>query len=199
MYKINGKYYLLAAEGRTEFGHMAIYARGDSIIGPFEEYLYNPVLTNRNLGGYEIQAVGHGDLIQDNNGNWWMLHLGFRQMGQWLTYHHLGREVFLTPVTFDEEGWFTAGHSGTTITCFETNWTSDDVVQKEKKSFTFENTEWDKDWCYLRLPHTHNYILEQNKLTLKGTEITMDQPDSPTSIGIRQKDFKPHKAPLGWN
>ncbi|WP_307585114.1 hypothetical protein [Paenibacillus wynnii] len=64
-----------------------------------------------------------------------------------------------------------------------------DVVQKEKRSYTFENTEWDKDWCYLRQPNSKNYLFEQNRLKLKGTEIRLDQPDSPTFIGIRQKDF----------
>lgn len=69
MYKINGKYYLVAAEGGTEYGHMVTYARADSLYGKFEGYENNPVLTNRNLGGYEVQGVGHGDLIQDNYGN----------------------------------------------------------------------------------------------------------------------------------
>lgn len=189
MYKINNQYYLMAAEGGTEFGHMVTYARGNSPYGDFESYPNNPVLTNRNLGGYEIQAVGHGDLIQDNNGNWWILHLGFRQIAQWTAYHHLGREVFLTPVTFDEDGWFTAGHNGTTIKCFDTNRIDDSIIQYEKKCYTFENTEWDKDWCYLRLPHFENYLLSGDNLKLKGTEITLDDVDSPTFIGLRQKDF----------
>ncbi|MBO8464152.1 MAG: glycoside hydrolase family 43 protein, partial [Firmicutes bacterium] len=60
MYKINGYYYLLAAEGGTEYGHMVTYARSTSPYGPFTLYKDNPVLTNRNLGGYEIQGVGHG-------------------------------------------------------------------------------------------------------------------------------------------
>ncbi|MBY9077037.1 glycoside hydrolase family 43 protein [Paenibacillus sp. HN-1] len=190
MYKINGLYYLLAAEGGTEYGHMETYARGASVSGPFEAYPHNPVLTNRNLGGYELQGVGHGDLVQDHQGNWWLFHLGFRQIGQWQTYHHLGREVFLTPVTFDESGWFTAGHHGTSLIAFETDRIPESVIQAEKRSFTFENTEWDKDWCYLRHPHLQNYLFGSNKLTLKGTEISLDQPDSPTFIGIRQKDFK---------
>jgi xylan 1,4-beta-xylosidase len=189
MYKINGRYYLMAAEGGTEYGHMVTYARGNSPYGPFEAYPHNPVLTNRNLGGYEIQGVGHGDLIQDDNGNWWILHLGFRQSGQWSTYHHLGREVFLTPVTFGEDGWFTAGHNGTTIKFFDIKSIPNSVVQSEKKCYTFENTEWNKEWCYLRHPHTENYQLEDNKILLKGTEITLDKADSPTFIGIRQRDF----------
>ncbi|HYH03656.1 MAG TPA: glycoside hydrolase family 43 protein [Bacillota bacterium] len=189
MYQINGKHYLMAAEGGTEFGHMVTYARGDSPYGVFEAYPHNPVLTNRNLGGYEIQGVGHGDLIQDNRGNWWIVHLGFRQIGQWDLYHHLGREVFLTPITFDEDGWFTAGDNGTTIKVFETNRIPNSVVQNEKMCFTFENTEWDLDWCYLRLPHMENYLLEGNRLKLKGTEVTLDKADSPTFIGLRQRDF----------
>lgn len=142
------------------------------------------------MGGYEVQAVGHGDLVQDEKGNWWLLHLGFRQMGQWIPYHHLGREVFLTPVTFGEDGWFTAGHHGTTLSSFETDRIPDEVVQQEKKRYTFENMEWDKDWCYLRHPDLGNYSYEQGVLELRGTEITLDQADSPTFIGIRQKDFE---------
>lgn len=189
LYKINGSYYLMAAEGGTEYGHMVTYARGDSPYGPFEAYPHNPVLTNRNLGGYEIQGVGHGDLIQDNHGNWWILHLGFRQIHQWLTFHHLGREVFLTPVTFGEDGWFTAGDNGTTTKCFHTDRLEDTVVQEEKKCYTFDNTKWDIDWCYLRIPETTNYIFGPDKLKLKGTEVTLDAADSPTFIGLRQKDF----------
>lgn len=189
LYKINGTYYLVAAEGGTEYGHMVTYARGNSPYGPFVADPRNPVLTNRNLGGYEIQGVGHGDLIQDHNGNWWMLHLGFRQIHQWLTYHYLGREVFLTTVNFGEDGWFTAGHNGTTIKAFDTDRIDDSVVQNEKKLFTFENTKWDKDWCYLRHPYNENYQLEDNKLKLKGTAINLDMADSPTFIGLRQKDF----------
>ncbi|MEK6991673.1 MULTISPECIES: glycoside hydrolase family 43 protein [unclassified Paenibacillus] len=189
MYKINGRYYLMAAEGGTEYGHMVTYARADSISGPFEAYPNNPVLTNRNLGGYELQGVGHGDLIQDNDGNWWMLHLGFRQIGQWLTYHHLGREVFLTPVTFGEDGWFTAGHNGTVLTSFETDRISSHVIQREKKTFTFENTDWNLDWCFLRHPAVENYRLEIDKAQLKGTAVSLDVPESPTFIGIRQRDF----------
>lgn len=189
LYKMNGRYYLMAAEGGTEYGHMVIYARGASPSGPFEAYPANPVLTNRNLGGYELQGVGHGDLIEDHEGNWWMLHLGFRQIGQWLTYHHLGREVFLTPVTFDEDGWFTAGSNGTTLTSFETDRIPETAIQQEKKVYTFENTQWNLDWCYLRHPVTANYRLEPDKVKLKGTGVTLDVPASPTFIGIRQRDF----------
>lgn len=190
MYKINGKYYLMAAEGGTEYGHMITYAVGDNPWGEFKNYPGNPVLTNRNLGGYEIQGIGHGDLVEDNNGNWWIVHLGFRQIGQYEPYHHLGREVFLAPVKFHEDGWFTAGDNGVTARSFEIDFISEDVVQEEKKSYTFENTEWDNEWYYIRHPKSENYELLDNKVVLKGTEVTLDDIGSPTFIGMHQKDFK---------
>lgn len=189
MYKINGKYLLLAAEGGTEYGHMIVCARGEELNGPFVSNPENPVLTNRNLGGYEIQGVGHGDLIEDKEGHWWMIHLGFRQIGQWLPFHHLGREVFLTPITFREDGWFSAGTSGTVTSEVDTDRISETVVQQNKKCFTFENTTWDMDWCFLRHPSMENYSLDENSLKLRGTEITLEQVDSPTFIGLRQKEF----------
>ena len=120
LYKINGRYLLLAAEGGTEYGHMVTYAVSDSVFGEYKGYDKNPVLTNRNLGGYEIQGIGHGDLIEDYNGNWWIVCLGFRQIGQWSAFHHLGRETFLTPVDFNGV-WFTAGTNGTTAKEYATD------------------------------------------------------------------------------
>ena len=189
LYKINGRYLLLAAEGGTEFGHMVTYAMSDNPFGPFTPYPKNPVLTNRDRGGFEIQGIGHGDLIEDDNGNWWLLCLGFRQIGQWEPFHHLGREVFLTPVTFGEDGWFTAGN-GTTEKEYETDRIADTVVQRKLDDITFENTDWKIKWCHLRIPNMDNYTLEKDKAILRGTDISLDKADSPTFIGIRQQDFK---------
>ncbi len=186
MYKINGEYYLMAAEGGTEYGHMITYARSNSVWGPFENYPGNPVLTNRNKAPYIIQGIGHGDLIQDKNGNWHILCLGFRQIHMWMTYHHLGREVFLTPVQFGADGWFTAGNDGTTDFEYEIE---GNFTQNEKKLYTFYNTEIGIDWCHLRHPREENYCLTKEKFILHGTDITLDDVDSPTFIGIRQHDF----------
>lgn len=187
MYKIGGRYYLMAAEGGTEYGHMITYARADSVWGKFEGYPNNPVLTNRNKAPCIIQGVGHGDLICDKYGDWHILSLGFRQMDLWKPFHQLGREVFLTPVTFGGDGWFTAGNDGTAEESYEIK---GDFVQQEKKLYTFENTAWNIDWCYLRHPHEENYELYGDRLALHGTDITLDDVDSPTFIGLRQRDFR---------
>lgn len=186
MYKIGNYYYLMAAEGGTEYGHMITYARSDSPWGKFENCPANPVLTNRNKAPFIIQGIGHGDLIQDPNGEWHILSLGFRQMHMWMPYHHLGREVFLTPVKFGGDGWFTAGNDGTTDATYEI---AGNFEQNVKNHYTFENTSWTVDWCFLRHPHSENYSLSNSRAVLRGTDITLDDVDSPTFVGIRQRDF----------
>lgn len=187
LYKINNYYYLLAAEGGTEYGHMVTYARGESPYGPFENFKNNPVLTNRNLGGHIIQGVGHGDLIQAPDGNYYLIHLGFRQTGQWSTFHHLGREVFITSITFDDDLWFTAGDYGTTRQWIEVPHGL--KPQNRKNIHTFKNTNWNLDWCHLRLPENNNYIKSKNSLTLHGSNVSLNECESPTFLGIRQQGF----------
>lgn len=186
MYKINDYYYLMAAEGGTEYGHMITYSRSQTVWGNFENYPHNPVLTNRNKAPFIIQGMGHGDLVQDKHGDWHILSLGFRQSGLWMPYHHLGREVFLTPVNFDEQGWFSAGADGTTDESYEIYGESQQI---EKKLYTFENTQWNIDWCYLRYPNENSYELYENKAVLYGCDFTLDDTASPTFIGLRQRDF----------
>lgn len=190
LYHIGEWYYLMAAEGGTEYGHMITYARSSDPFGPFESYSANPVLTNRNLGGNQsqIQGIGHGDLIQDKKGNYYIVCLGFRQIGQWQPYHHLGREVFLAPVYWQEDGWFTAGDQG-----IVTEWLDVDLEGKQDTdiySVSFESAaKSDLRWSYLRDYHKENYKFTDKGLKLKGTEITLDQADTPTFVGIRQSEF----------
>lgn len=188
LYKINGLYYLMASEGGTEYGHMVVYARGESVYGPFENYCGNPVLTNRNLGGYQIQGCGHADLIEDHNGNWWMLHLGFRQISPWIMHHITGREVYLVPVKFDENGWFTAGENGTVRESFETDLIN--AEQEFRKEYTFKNTRIGREWCFLRNPDMENYIFSENSFILKASETSLSDCDgSPSFVAIRQKEM----------
>lgn len=190
MYKINGAYYLMAAEGGTEYGHMITCARSDSVWGPFESFPKNPVITNRNKAPCIIQGIGHGDLIQDKYGDWHILCLGFRQLGEWVPYHNLGREVFLVPVTWGEDGTFYAGNDGTCDFEYEIKGDFSQKLccwQHNSYYYTFANSRL--EWVYLRHPATENYGITDEKITLRGTEKTLDDVDNPTFLGIRQHDF----------
>lgn len=196
LYHIGDWYYLMAAEGGTEYGHMITYARSREPFGPFEAFPGNPVLTNRNLGGNQsvIQGIGHGDLTEDEEGNYFIVCLGFRQSGEWSPYHHLGREVFLAPVEWQENGWFTAGNNG-----IVTEWMDVRLTAKEQKKgiydVSFQNTDLqDPRWCYLRDHKKENYEFADGVLRLKGTRITLEEADTPTFAGIRQSEFNSRLA-----
>lgn len=103
IYKKDGYYYLMIAEGGTSYNHAVTIARSKSITGPYESNRNNPILTHRHLGmNYPIINIGHGDLVETQDGNWWMVLLGCRV---YEGYHgNLGRETFLVPVEW-EDGW----------------------------------------------------------------------------------------------
>ncbi|MEJ2354837.1 MAG: glycoside hydrolase family 43 protein, partial [candidate division WOR-3 bacterium] len=102
LYKIDGKYYLMISEGGTSYGHMITIARSGSPWGPFEPNPDNPILTHKDLEESPFRALGHGDLVETQDG-WWIVFLGIRPQGG--HYNHLGREMFLAPVQWNEEGW----------------------------------------------------------------------------------------------
>lgn len=186
IYKIGDWYYLFASEGGTEYGHMITLARSRDIWGPYENCPHNPILTNRNKAPYPIQAIGHGDLVTGPDGNLYMVSLGFRQTDVWMPFHHLGREVFLTPVWETEDGWFRCGHDGTTEESYEV---PIDSVQQRKQEWTFENTDWNIDWCFLRHPDRTKYDLKADRAVLYGMDTTLNEPKSPTFVGLRQRDM----------
>ncbi|MBO0920068.1 family 43 glycosylhydrolase [Cellulomonas sp. zg-ZUI222] len=103
IYKVDGTYYLIAAEGGTEFHHAESVARSDSVTGPYVGTRGNPVLTHRHLGRrHPVVGAGHADLVEAADGSWWAVLLAMRTYGG---YHYpLGRETFLVPVVW-EDGW----------------------------------------------------------------------------------------------
>ncbi|KAL2845288.1 glycosyl hydrolase [Aspergillus pseudoustus] len=103
LYKKDGYYYLLIAEGGTETRHAATMARSKSRTGPWEPCPHNPVLTNRNTTEY-FQTVGHADFFQDGEGNWWAVALSTRSGPAWENYP-MGRETVLVPGMWEEAEW----------------------------------------------------------------------------------------------
>ncbi len=186
MFHIGGWYYLIAAEGGTEYGHMEVCARSRSPWGPFENCPFNPILTNRDRAPAVIQGIGHGDLVQDAAGGWHMVCLGFRQIHPWQPYHTLGRETFLVPVTFTPEGWIRAGRDGTA----EAEYRLDgDFLQERKRVYTFSDTAPGMEWVWLRKPGTDRCRFTPGRVTLQGNGLGLSDPGSPTFMALRQRGF----------
>ena len=189
LYKINGVYYLMIAEGGTEYGHMVTIARSKSPWGSFESCPRNPVLTHRDRKGYPIQGTGHADLVQAHDGSWWAVFLGFRYTRKY--FHHLGRETFLVPVTFDEDVWPVFNENGTVDLEMEADCLPFHSMKEPELKDDFDEDKLKIYWNFLRNPYENTWSLSERKgyLTLYGSEITLDQADSPTFIGRRQQHF----------
>jgi len=103
IYKKDGYYYLLIAEGGTATDHAITIARARKVTGPYTAYEHNPILTNRGTKEY-FQTVGHGDLFQDVQGNWWGIALATRSGPEYEVYP-MGREAVLFPATWNKGEW----------------------------------------------------------------------------------------------
>jgi xylan 1,4-beta-xylosidase len=105
IFKRNGTYYLICAEGGTADQHSEVVFRSQSVMGPYVSYSGNPILTQRHLDParpFPVETTGHADFVETPNGEWWAVFLGTRNYGRdlWNT----GRETFLLPVTW-VDGW----------------------------------------------------------------------------------------------
>jgi xylan 1,4-beta-xylosidase len=189
LYKINSRYYLMLAEGGTEYGHMVTIARSATPWGPFESCPHNPILTHRSTDN-PIQATGHGDLIQAHDGSWWMVFLGIRPHG-YPPCHHLGRETFLAPVSWTDDGWPVVGQNGTVSLEMEAQTLPLHPWDEKDARDDFDEPNLHLCWNFLRNPHPEDWSLADRPgwLRLRGSPVSLDDIASPAWVGRRQRHF----------
>ena len=95
LYKKDGTYYLLISHGGTGINHALSIWRSPNPLGPWEENPSNPILTHRKIRNGGLSCTGHGDLVQAEDGRWWMVALGIRDDKG---FSPMGRETLLAPV-----------------------------------------------------------------------------------------------------
>jgi alpha-N-arabinofuranosidase len=101
LYRRNGYYYLMVAEGGTGLNHAVMIAVSDSIFGPYLSNPRNPILTARHLSSNNwVNCVGHADFTQIEDGRWYMVALGIRNIEDGTS--PMGRETFLMPMVWED-------------------------------------------------------------------------------------------------
>ncbi|CAG8189159.1 unnamed protein product [Penicillium olsonii] len=180
MYKKDGWYYLLIAEGGCFEDHHSIMARSRNIWGPYEVNPANPVLPKADLTSY-IQYTSHGDLFQEpTSGQWYFVCLGVRKNdGRFI----MGRESVLTTASWPE-GEFPVIHP-----------VQPDVPLPPRTQSSLG--EWPvrrmlgrPNVAYLRIrdPVEENYHYDDENVTLTSSKADLDQSDEPvTFTGKRQR------------
>jgi alpha-N-arabinofuranosidase len=192
LYHLRGRYYLLIAEGGTEYGHMVCIARGDDPFGPFEGCPRNPILSHRSYFS-PIQVTGHADLVQSVDGSFWMVFLAVRPNGHPPT-HHLGRETFLAPVQWSEDGWPMVGRDGRVALEMDAGSLPVEPGEQPVASFgkdDFESPELGLQYNFLRNPRDEDWSLSERpgRLRLSCSEVSLADIASPAFIGRRQQHF----------
>ncbi len=199
IYRRDGWYYLMIAEGGTEYGHMETIARSQKIDGPYEAYEKNPILSSRSLG-LPVMATGHADFVEDKNKNWWAVCLGVRP----ITYppkYNLGRETFLVPVKWTADGWPILGNQGIVEVQVQTDLLETDVsseinhgavqVPKAEKPYEFyddfTSAALSLRWTYLYNPDFSYIKHGPNGLLLQGMAATLSDADVSTFLAFRQE------------
>lgn len=193
IYKKDGYYYLMIAEGGTEYGHSETIGRSRRITGPYMPNPSNPILTHycQAAEGSPIQGTGHADLVEAHDGSWWAVLLAFRPVSG--NNHVMGRETFLAPVAWPKNGWPVVNGNGTVSEQM-------DVPTLPQRPFAKDETKTETDfgtapgheWNYLRNRKAENYKTGKEGLTLTAGAETIDTDGTPTWMGRRQqhKDFE---------
>ena len=118
IYKRDGWYYLIVAEGGTGWNHQVTVTRSRSIWGPYEADPNTPLLTSKDDPALPFQCAGHGSLVESFGGDWYMAHLMTRPLpdkGSVAVAPRpapLGRETSLQRVEWTDDGWLRLAHGG---------------------------------------------------------------------------------------
>lgn len=130
LYKKDGYYYLMLAEGGTGWNHGIAMARARKLEGPYELDPEEAVLTTRHDANHPLQKAGHGELVQTPGGEWWLAHLCSRPLRTGAPANPgspdktasasahagdrcvLGRETALQRVVWSADGWLRLAGGG---------------------------------------------------------------------------------------
>ena len=202
IFKKDGYYYLIAAEGGTADQHSEVVFRSKSVDGPYVPYEKNPILTQRHLNPRRdrpITSTGHADLVQAADGSWWAVFLGCRPYRPYEEgYYNTGRETFMAPVSW-QDGWpmINPGNElvlyrypapmkpagGNVETPLNGNFTVRDDFTSEKL---------DLHWTLLRTPREVWYDLRERKgwLALRVRPQACSEAVNPSFLGRRQQHLR---------
>ncbi|HKM35600.1 MAG TPA: family 43 glycosylhydrolase [Lachnospiraceae bacterium] len=199
LYKKDGWYYLMYAEGGTGEHHCEVVCRSKNVFGPYENNFCNPIITHRHLGKeYPIQYVGHADLVETINKEWYMVMLAVRPFEG---YTRMGRETFLAKVTWENDWPVVNAGVGRLTDEVEINLAADipkqitpgcslypEVNGKDAITYDFMDMEQiPAEFLFLRNPSSDMYQLKKGSgLVLNANTGTMKDTSNTAYVAVRQ-------------
>lgn len=195
IYKLNGYYYLMTAEGGTAINHSEMIYRTKDINDDFVPYENNPILTQRSLGPARenpITSAGHADIVQHPNGDWYGIFLACRDYDT--DHYNTGRETFMAPVKWVND-WPIFDLEGEAIKYkydLPKGVTVDTTLFPLNGNFSFTDSFEEPlayHWYFLRTVKEPWYSIEEKSgfLTLQTRPETISGVSNPSFIAHRQQ------------
>lgn len=189
LFRKDGFYFLLAAEGGTGTDHSEVIFRSLGIWGPYEGFAGNPILTQRDLPAdrpFPVTCTGHADLVQTAAGDWVAVFLGCRPYEE--EHFNTGRETFLHPVDWSG-GWPVILPKGDAVPA--TVWMPAPAAQA---TFSADSMDWRDDfdrpvlgceWNFIRTPHRAWHEFRDGALVLQARPVSIAGMGNPSFVGRR--------------
>lgn len=198
--KKDGYYYLFLAEGGTGAGHRISVARSKTLMGNYEPCPYNPIMRQMDEGA-AIQRCGHGKPVCTQNGEWYMVYLCGRMIGD--GYSMLGRETALDPISWTADGWpVVNGLKGPSVLQKkpdipewlpkETASVSEDGIRSvaaDAEQTVTAVSGWDKKWMTPRAPEPEGIRFLPSGIRIKGSRFPLKDVAARNILLQRQTSF----------
>lgn len=199
IFKKDGWYFLICAEGGTGFNHSEVVFRSKDVAGPYVSYEKNPILTQRHLDPKRdnpVTTAGHAEFVETPEGKWYAIFLACRPYEG--DYYNTGRETFMTPMEW-KDGWPVILEANELVK-FKYPAPMPSKTKGVKNSFS-GNVNFKDDfttnaigyrYLYLRNPDSSLYNLTARKgsLSLALSPATAGGKESPAFLGFRQHNLK---------
>ncbi|OSS46131.1 hypothetical protein B5807_08084 [Epicoccum nigrum] len=171
LYKRNGWYYLLTAEGGTAYEHACTLARSREIWGPYELHPQKYIITSKDAPHNALQRAGHGDIVDTPDGKTYIVHLSGRPTTQ-KRRCVLGRETAIQEAYWADDDWLYVKNGPIPSLFVDLPAARDDTSYWAEKFYTFSAKEGlHKDFQWLRTPDTERiFNVKDGELQLTGRE-----------------------------
>ena len=190
LYKRAGYYYLMLAEGGTEYGHAETILRSKNIMGPYEEHPENPIMTCKDYENHPIQKSGHASLVETQNGDWYIVFLLGRPLsprGRCV----LGRESGIEEIKWVNDWPYLNTNNSLPRVQIPMPKLEEFVFDEVIEHDGFDTNELDINFQSLRVPRSDNWVslIERpGYLRLKGKE-SLSSTHSQALIARRLQHF----------
>lgn len=197
IYKKNGRYYLMCAEGGTGGAHSEVIFSSDNPRGPYAPAPKNPILTQRHLPANrpdKVDWAGHADLVEGPDGKYYGVFLAIRPNEK--DRVNTGRETFILPV--DWTGEFPVFENGLEPMPATIKTPAGVVNKKGDEGFfpsgnfefkdNFDNEKLDYRWIGVRGPREHFVHSEKNGgLRIKPFTVNISEVKPTSTLFYRQQ------------